>query len=108
MLKVKLPQRMANIFAFGLSSEYVLIMGGMKKKQEEFVPKESRKMFEIESRVFALKTTTSKWKELKPFPFKKKFGNIVYNGFGKFFCFIIENNKELPQLFVYDIRSCFP
>lgn len=53
-------------------------------------------MFEIESRVFALKTSTSKWKELKPFPFKKKFGNIVYNNFGKFFCFIIENNKELP------------
>ncbi len=83
-------------------------MGGMKKKKEEFVPKDSRKVYEIESRVFALKTTSFKWKDLKPFPFKKKFGNIVYNMSGKFFCFVIENNKDLPQLFVYDVRNAFP
>eukprot|EP00347_Sterkiella_histriomuscorum_P013856 403363103 len=108
VMKIKLPQRMANFFSFSLNKDYIIIMGGMKKKQEEYVPKESRKTFEIESRVFALKTSNSKWKDLKPFPFKKKFGNIVYNGFGKFFCFVIENNKELPQLFVYDVRNCFP
>ena len=49
-----------------------------------------------------------KWKDLKPFPFKKKLGTVSYNGFGKFFCNVIEDNKELPQLFVYDVRSCFP
>jgi hypothetical protein len=38
-----------------------------------------------------------KWKKLSPFPFKKKVGNIIYNNYGKFFCFIIENNnRELP------------
>ena len=95
-LKVKLPQRMANHFAFGINKDYILIMGGMKKKKEEFIPKESRKVFEIESRVFALKTSSFKWKDLKAFPFKKKFGNIIYNQQGKFFCFVIENNKDLP------------
>ena len=46
---------------------------------------------------------------MTPFPFRKKVGNIVYNGFGKFFCFIIENNnRELPQLVVYDVRKVFP
>jgi hypothetical protein len=36
-------------------------------------------------------------------------GNIIYNGYGKFFCFIIENNnRELPQLVVYDVRKVFP
>ncbi|CDW86358.1 kelch motif family protein [Stylonychia lemnae] len=108
VMKIKMPQRMANFFSFSLNKDYILIMGGMKKKQEDFIPKESKKIYEIESRVFALKTSNSKWKDLKPFPFKKKFGNIVYNGFGKFFCFVIENNKELPQLFVYDVRNCFP
>ena len=34
--------------------------------------------------------------------------NVVYNNHGKFFCFVVESNKELPQLFVYDVRASFP
>lgn len=48
------------------------------------------------------------WKELKPFPFKKKMSSVVYNNHGKFFCYVLESNKELPQLFVYDVRKAFP
>jgi hypothetical protein len=99
---------MSNLFSFGINADHIIIMGGMKKKNEEFVPRESRKLYELENRVFVLKTTNFKWKDLKPFPFKKKFGNIQYNNYGKFFCFVLENNRELPQLFVYDVRSSFP
>jgi Galactose oxidase, central domain len=106
VLKVRMPNKMANMFSHSLNSEYIVIMGGMKKK--EFIPKESKKIYEIENRVYAFKTSNQKWKDLKSFPFKKKFGSIVYNGFGKFFCNVIEDNKELPQLFVYDVRNCFP
>ena len=108
VLKVRMPNKIANLFSFSLNGEYIIIMGGMKKKQEEFIPKESKKVYELDNRVFAFKTSNMKWKDLKPFPFKKKFGSIVYNGFGKFFCNVIEDNKELPQLFVYDVRNCFP
>ena len=71
------------------------------------------KTFEINSNVYVMNIshndTKFKWKRLAPFPFKKKIGNIVYNGYGKFFCFIIENNnRELPQLVVYDVRKIFP
>ena len=72
------------------------------------MPLESRKVFELQDRVHVLKTNKLVWKELKPFPFKKKIGNVVYNRHGKFFCSIIEGNKELPQLFVYDVRATFP
>ena len=62
---------------------------------------EVKKTYEIQNRVYVLKikqsSTRFKWKQLTPFPFKKKIGNIVYNGYGKFFCFVIENhNRELP------------
>ena len=71
------------------------------------------KTFEISNNVYVMNisqnNTKFKWKRLAPFPFKKKIGNIVYNGYGKFFCFIIENNnRELPQLIVYDVRKIFP
>jgi len=80
----------------------------MVKKDAAYLPKESQKAFELQDRVMVLKTTKLTWKDLKPFPFKKKLGNVVYNNHGKFFCFVVESNKELPQLFVYDVRTCFP
>ena len=80
----------------------------MVKKDAAYLPKESQKAFELQDRVMVLKTTKMTWKDLKPFPFKKKLGNVVYNNHGKFFCFVVESNKELPQLFVYDVRTCFP
>ena len=92
VLKVKLPIRMANHFSFSLNPENIVIMGGMKRKNEDYLPKESKKSFELENRIWVLKTTNFKWKELKPFPFKKKLSNVVYNDYGKFFCFIIESN----------------
>jgi hypothetical protein len=84
------------MFAFSLNSDYIVIMGGMKRKNDELVPKESKKVYELENRVYAFKASSLKWKDLKAFPFKKKFGSIVYNNFGKFFCNVIEDNKELP------------
>jgi hypothetical protein len=91
-----MPARVANLFTFSVNNEYIIIMGGMKKKQEDNIPKESKKIYELDSRVFAFKTSNMKWKDLKPFPFKKKFAQITYNGFGKFFCNVLEDTKELP------------
>jgi hypothetical protein len=103
-----MPTKISNLFSFSLNSDYILLMGGMKKKDDDSIPKDSKKVYELENRVFALKTSTLKWKDLKAFPFKKKFGAITYNGFGKFFCHVLEDNRELPQLFVYDVRAGFP
>ena len=76
VLKVKLPQKMANLFSFGINADHIIILGGMKKKAEEYLPRDSRKLYELENRVFVLKTNNFKWKDLKPFPFKKKFSSI--------------------------------
>ena len=108
IMDVKMPQKVANHFSFSFNPNYIIILGGLLKKQEQFVPRESSKMFELQDRVYILKVKNFNWKDLKPFPFKKKLGQVVYNNHGKFFCFVVESNKELPQLFVYDVRSCFP
>ena len=108
ILDVKMPQKISNNFAFSFNQDYIVILGGMLKKDEKFVPRESQKVYELQDRVYVLKTKNFTWKDLKPFPFKKKLGNVVYNNHGKFFCFVIESNKELPQLFVYDVRASFP
>mmetsp|Transcript_7294 Transcript_7294/g.10265 ORF Transcript_7294/g.10265 Transcript_7294/m.10265 type:complete len:120 (+) Transcript_7294:1159-1518(+) len=103
-----MPQRITNNFAFSFNENYVVIFGGMLKKDEKFIPREEQKVYELQDRVHVLKTKNLTWKDLKPFPFKKKLGQVVYNNHGKFFCFVVESNKELPQLFVYDVRASFP
>jgi hypothetical protein len=109
-LQIRLPQRISNNFAFSFNPEYIVLLGGMLKKDEAYVPRESTKTFELNDQVIVLKTNKRKmaWKDLKPLPFKKKLSNVVYNNHGKFFCFVLESNKELPQLFVYDVRKVFP
>ena len=96
VLDVKMPQKITNNFAFSFNQNYIVIFGGMMKKDEKFVPRESQKIYELQDRVYVLKTKNQTWKDLKPFPFKKKLGNVIYNNHGKFFCFVIESNKELP------------
>jgi hypothetical protein len=111
-----MPSKISNSFAFSFNPKFILIMGGITKKDmpNGFIQGLSlqsqnntntvidvNKTFEIQNRVHVLKITENdtkfKWKQLAPFPFKKKVGNIVYNNYGKFFCFIIENNnRELP------------
>ena len=33
---------------------------------------------------------------------------MIYSSNGKFFCFVVESNRELPSLFVYNIRENYP
>ena len=108
ILDVKMPQKITNNYAFSFNQDYIVILGGMLRKDDKFVPRESQKVYELQDRVYVLKIKNFTWKDLKPFPFKKKLGNVVYNNHGKFFCFVVESNKELPQLFVYDVRASFP
>jgi len=84
------------------------VLGGIKRKDSEQMPKDARKVFALENRVAVLRVKSEKWKELKPLPFRKKISNVVHNGNGRLFCFVVENNRELPQLFVYDVRTSFP
>ena len=86
LLNVKIPQRVANSFAFSFNPDYIILLGGMLKKEEQFIPVDSKKSFELQDNVYVLKTKKDQWKNLKPFPFKKKLGQVVYNNHGKFFC----------------------
>ena len=131
-LDVRLHHKLSNSFAFSFNPQYILIMGGIVKKQPsgdnaaagtrenalsqkvfEQSANEVSKHFEINTEVYVLTIsenhTKFRWKKLAPLPFKKKFANIVYNNAGKFFCYVLENNnKESPQLLVYDVQKIFP
>jgi hypothetical protein len=47
---------MTNHFSFSFNPNYIIILGGLLKKAEQFVPTESKKAFELQDRVFVLKT----------------------------------------------------
>ena len=86
LLKIKMPSKVSNLFAFSINEQNIVILGGLKRKEDKFVPKDSKQVFELENRVFVFKTQSLKWKELKSFPFQKKISQIEYNNHGKFYC----------------------
>ena len=47
VLDIKMPQKVTNNFAFSFNPDYIVILGGMLKKPEAFVPKESAKVYEL-------------------------------------------------------------
>ena len=47
VLDVKIPFRISNNFAFSFNQDFIIILGGMLKKPEAYVPKESQKVFEL-------------------------------------------------------------
>ncbi len=56
ILDVKMPQRITNNFAFSFNPDYIVILGGMLKKDEKFIPRESQKIYELQDRVYVLET----------------------------------------------------
>jgi N-acetylneuraminic acid mutarotase len=46
-LQIRLPQKISNNFAFSFSADYIVLLGGMLKKDEAYIPRESTKIFEL-------------------------------------------------------------
>jgi hypothetical protein len=42
-----MPQRVTNNFAFSFSADSIILLGGMVKKDEAYIPKESTKVYEL-------------------------------------------------------------
>lgn len=42
-----MPMRISNHFAFSFNPEHIVILGGMIKKDEAYMPRETSKIFEL-------------------------------------------------------------
>ena len=58
-----MPFKITNNFAFSFNQDFIVILGGMLKKPDAYIPKESQKVFELQDRVYVLKTKKLSWKE---------------------------------------------
>lgn len=65
--------------------------------------------YEIEKNVYLYNQSKEVWYQLKSLPSKHKICNAVHNGNGKFFLFLLDQNKaDLPKNLVYDLRVVCP
>ena len=104
LLSVKLPNRVSNLFAGQMLENEILLCGGLLPG----VGGGPRQELEVETRVLSFNTEKREIATLRPLPFKKKLSHVVFNTNGKLFCLVVEKNKELPKLFVYNVRSEYP
>ena len=90
-----------------INDEEILIMGGLKINTSN---SSSSKKFEIENKIMSFNTRKSTFKYLKQLPFKKKLSQVVYNGEGKLFFFVLDQgkNNKYPQIFEYNLNKNYP
>jgi hypothetical protein len=103
-LQVQLPQKISNTFAIPINLEEILVLGGLKHNSSEA----SKKKFEIENKLLSFNTRKESFRDLKPLPFKKKLSHVVNNCEGKLFCYVIEKNFQLPNVFTYNLNKTYP
>lgn len=103
-LKVKMPLKLSNSFAWSVNKNEIIILGGMRPTNSTV----ASKRFVIENTVYSFNAKKYSFAHLKPLPFTKKLSNVVYNGNGKIFCYIIHRNYWYPQILMYNLNKIYP
>jgi len=111
LLEVSLPDLITNATALQISSNHIMLLGGLKcvtrvtvegeKETEETLPEIDKNAYffdmvkqEIVVRVFC--------------QFRKKLQSAQINGKGYIYCLYMNNNRELPHLFIADLNNVYP
>ncbi|CDW76204.1 kelch motif family protein [Stylonychia lemnae] len=126
LLKIQLPKKLCNVIAFTFDKDNIIILGGLQKfqggigggnDQRESLKKNNsdkdaeKQMpeYEIEKSVYLYNQSKEVWYQLRSLPNNHKICNAVHNGNGKFYLFLLEQNKaDLPQAKIYDLKLQCP
>ena len=103
-LKVKLPWKLSNSYAWSVNQNEIIILGGMRPTTSST----ASKRFVVENTVYWFNTKKYSFAHLKSLPFTKKLSNISYDGNGKIFWYITHRNYELPQILLYNLNKIYP
>jgi hypothetical protein len=122
-----LPEPMSNMHVLTLSSNQVLILGGLKKrvlqralsrglggskmKEEEgfhSLPDPIQKQYELDSQLHFLNIETGRVQTGKGFTFRKKLSFVSLNDRGHVYCMFVNKNSELPELDILDLNEICP
>jgi len=114
LLKIQLPSKICNTFAFTFNEENIILMGGLKRysgHQRSFAADSKRKNlpeYEIEKNVYLYNQRKETWFMLKPLPSNHKLCNIVHDNQGRFTCFLLDSKQPMPYALKYDLREICP
>eukprot|EP01022_Parablepharisma_sp_SALTPOND_P025406 TRINITY_DN5923_c0_g1_i2.p1 TRINITY_DN5923_c0_g1~~TRINITY_DN5923_c0_g1_i2.p1 ORF type:complete len:432 (+),score=31.74 TRINITY_DN5923_c0_g1_i2:1179-2474(+) len=111
LLDVSLPTRVSNLTVLQASNSTLILLGGLKyvrkiitegeREREEYRPEIDKNAYffdlfkqELIVRLFC--------------QFKKKLQSAQVNGKGHIYCLYMNNNRELPHLFIADLNEVYP
>jgi N-acetylneuraminic acid mutarotase len=103
LLKILLPEKLCNVFAFTYNEENIIIMGGLRQfSNEKINDKDKNKKkgvpeYEIENNVYLYNQPKEIWYSLTALPSTSKVCNIVHNNKGRFSCFFLDKKEEFPR-----------
>ena len=103
-VKIKLPRKLSNLFAFPVKKDYIMVLGGVKsvyfdkklnREYEKEIPKErlnSKNVIRVEKidkNVYLFSQSKQSWHCLKPLSEKMKVCNVIPSGDFRFNCFLL-------------------
>ncbi len=110
-LEVSLPERMANLTAMSITPTTIMLLGGLKYIRTTIIEGEKEREIikeEIDKNAYLFDTRDNNITMRVFCHFKKKLQAVQVNGKGHIYCLYMNNNKELPRLFVADLNEIYP
>lgn len=107
--KIRLPEKLCNLFAFTVKNDYILVMGGLKRVQfdqrtgqivDENYKKPVKQKYlkfdqQVDQNVYLYSHAQQVWFKLRPLSKQMKICNVVPTGDCRFNCFLL--HKQPPQ-----------
>ena len=135
-VKIKLPRKLSNLFAFPVKKDYIMVLGGVKsvffdkklnREYEKEVPKDRLnsknvvRVEKIDKNVYLFSQSKQSWHCLKPLSEKMKVCNVIPSGDFRFNCFLLQQSSATqvstkgeknavirPINVVYDLKVVCP
>ena len=130
-IKIKLPSKLCNLYAFPVKQDYILVLGGLKRIQidsrtgevidENYKKKVKAKYIKLEqqvdSDVYMYSLSKQVWFPLRPLSKQMKVCNVTPTGDCRFNCFLLQKpsdgsqqkqQQSYPLNIVYDLKVICP
>ena len=134
-IKIRLPEKLCNLYAFTVKKDYILILGGLKRiafdartnqpidenYKKPIKQKHIRYEQKVDSNVYMYSQSKQVWFNLRPLSKEMKVCNVIPTGDCRFNCFLLQKPAEKkpgqqqaqPQItyplnIVYDLKTVCP
>jgi len=107
VLEILLPEKLSNLTCLQAANNTLMLFGGLKFTKKSSNEKDEILIPEIDKNAYFYNTVRQDIVSRQFCSFKKKLQSAQINGKGHIYCLYMNNNRELPRLFIADLNEVY-